>query len=90
MGGENDYFQFGESELDLEKMIPFFAEGPWRYTGSNRDLVVERLPVEFWQAGRLRDEGRYSRRKRTVRRVPTWGLIRFVGLFAVRRQDSRR
>jgi hypothetical protein len=50
----NGYFQYEVSGLDLVKMIPFFAEGPWRYnTGSSRSLVVERLPVEFWQTGGL-------------------------------------
>lgn len=57
MDGGNGCSQSEESDPDLVKMIPFFAEGPWRYTDSNRDLVVERLPVEFWQAGGLKEEG---------------------------------
>jgi hypothetical protein len=43
----SDYFQSEESGLGLVRMIPFFAEGPWRYIGSSRDVVMERLPVEI-------------------------------------------
>ena len=31
------------------KMIPFWAEGPWRCNSLRERMFVERLPVESWQ-----------------------------------------
>ena len=54
MDEENDYCLFEEPAQDWAKMIPLLVEGPWRYIRNCRGLVVERLPVEPWQASRLK------------------------------------